>query len=73
MRWSVYRVEQKSPIHGKVLIGLGYVNAKHQPQAVRAAWKRWPQYMDRHQVQAGFSIRPYLEDRLSLGKLTAGS
>lgn len=64
-RWSVYKIEK----HGmtREAIGLGYVNAPHQPAALRAAWKRWTQHTDGKQVCAGFSVRDYKSDPMSLG------
>lgn len=67
MRWSVYRSTRKGST--RVVVALGYVRAKHQPDALQRACKRWPEHIDEGQTQRGFSVRPYATDYLSLGKL----
>lgn len=66
-RFSVYQIVRNG--EAKEAIGLGYVNAKHAPDALARAWKKWPSKMNPEAVQAGFSVRVYTEDHLSLGKL----
>lgn len=64
MRWSVYKVKRGLV---REMVGLGYVNADHQPAALAAAWRKWPREKDESQVQAGFAVRPYKDDSFSLG------
>lgn len=70
MRFSVYHVEI-----GRVrkLVGLGYVNAPHGPAAINAACKRWPKLADWKRASAGFAVRPYKSDVMSLGKKSKDS
>lgn len=39
------------------IIRLGEIDGNHQPEAVRKAWEKWPNYLDPTQVQQGFSLR----------------
>lgn len=70
MRWSVYQVVRK-PGRSPEAVPLGYVNAPHSIGALDAAFKRWPKARDMAQPQAGFSVRPYASDHMSLGKQAA--
>jgi hypothetical protein len=65
-RWSVYRILRKGA--KREAISLGYVNASHQPGALLAAWRKWPKECDSNQVQNGFSVVPYADDFMALGK-----
>lgn len=69
MKWSVYKIEK----HGAKpeMIALGYVNASNHPNALSAAWKKWPRRVDTSQVQAGFSVRAYKDDPYELGRKQA--
>lgn len=66
MRWSVYFV---SGGRARAASGLGYVNAKNQPEAVRRACKRWPEIANEKSPSFGFAVRQYAYDAMSLGKL----
>jgi len=51
-RWWVYVYDPKT----KTFLEVGKVMARHQPDALLNAFKKWPQYCDQSQVQAGFRV-----------------
>ncbi len=56
--WVISRVERNK--YGKrTTRQLGYVAAKHQPDAIKAAWKKWPKELDKNQTQGGFTARQH--------------
>lgn len=66
-RWSVYSLERRGV--SKRLVGIGYVNADHQPAAVLKAFDKFPEHRQPGMAQHGFVVRRYATDRMSLGKL----
>jgi hypothetical protein len=52
-RWWVYTYNPKQQRHAEV----GYVMARHAPDALLRAFKKWPDKCDEKQVQAGFIVR----------------
>jgi len=52
-RWWVYTYDPVQQRHTEV----GRVMARHAPDALLRAFKKWPEQLDHKQVQAGLMVR----------------